>query len=109
MCITIQDQNVLNSMLTEVHQIVLFLVKYKDFIAACQDCSEIKDQRSDIDKQIQTQNDYITIIGHTIDGVYCELERAKVEEEKPTGEVNLDLHAFKSNLQAKNWFYGSTT
>lgn len=50
MCITIQDQNVLNSMLTEVHQIILFLVKYKDFIAACQDCSEIKDQRSDIDK-----------------------------------------------------------
>jgi hypothetical protein len=54
------------------------------------------------------ESNYITIYDHTVEETYCTLERSRVENEKPTGEVNLDRHYYKSNLLAKNWFYGTT-
>ena len=68
----------------------------------------MSDQQA-INDQINIQNDYVKIIDHTIEQQYCDVVKAQVENEKPTGSVNFDNHSFKPNFYAKNWFYGNTT
>lgn len=97
------------NMLTEVHQIYYFVAKSQEFFKKCTDCSDIKDEQEKIDGEIQYQHDYATIIDHTIDEEYCDGSKSKVAEEKPSGNVSLDEHVYKSNLNVKNWFYGSSS
>ena len=48
---------------------------------------------------------------HVKEIFYSECCRAKIEflEEIPTGMANLNHSVYKDNLQATNWYYGSTT
>ncbi len=50
---------------------------------------------------------YIQLINETLDGKYCPGNRAS--EQKASGLVNLNLSFYKNNLNAKNWYYGTTT
>lgn len=75
-----------------------------NYIATCLKCTFISNDILQI--QNLTRN-YIVHLNATLDGVYC--NPTKYDKQQSTGMVNLNSSYFKSNLNAKNWFYGSTT
>jgi len=68
------------------------------------DCSFVSDNFTKIQN---LTNAYIDNLNKTLDGKYCNSDKVKLE--KARGIVNLNSSYFKPNLNAKNWYYGSTT
>ena len=75
-----------------------------DFLATCLTCQFIA---NDVYKIRNLTKAYISHLNSTLDGAYCNQNMASGQ--KAVGMVNLNLSYFKSNLNAKNWYYGSTT
>lgn len=70
----------------------------------CLNCVFIQNDINQIQNLTKT---YIQLINQTLDGKFCSPMYTLTE--KAVGMVNLNASLFKNNLQAKNWYYGSTT
>jgi hypothetical protein len=74
------------------------------YLSTCIDCAFIANNLLNIQNQTGL---YISNLNRTLDGFYCDTSRVNSESAK--GLVNLNNSYFKCNLQAKNWYFGSTT
>lgn len=74
-----------------------------NYLPTCVDCKFIE---ADVNDMVDLTQDYLGFVNDTLDGKFC--QRPPLQE-RAVGLVDLSLSLFKSNLQASNWYYGSTT
>lgn len=73
------------------------------FLSTCADCGDVAEDIQQIQNLTQIYDRYIN---KTLDGDFCDQVSLN---EQATGVVNLNHSYFKNNLNAKNWYYGTTT